>query len=182
MGPVGRGEGGGRGWLRASGPHHKHLPVSSMAQPVPVGSPGHGPGSSTPPVLKADLRTQGARERTRRDESAEPPLSFPCSARASSALSAQSWFCASTSHPTAVLSPHPGQAGTPRSPMHSAPHHDAAAAAALSSCSLQPQTCIGLSSVTPQVPCTTRAAPAVPAPCSPPWHSPSPGLHTGSPP
>lgn len=58
----GRGDGRGvrQGRQRAS--PTPHSPVSSMAQPVPVRSPGCGPGSPTSPVLEGDLRAQGDRE------------------------------------------------------------------------------------------------------------------------
>lgn len=39
-----------------------HSPVSGVAQPLPVWSPGHRSRSSTPPVLEGDLGAQGEKE------------------------------------------------------------------------------------------------------------------------
>lgn len=140
----------------------QHLPVPSIAQLVPVGSPRHGPGSSTPTVLEADLRTQGAQHSQegwgRRASPVLPWLS-------------QGQQC-SHCHPMALLPPHPGQTGTPTSPMHRVPHPVAAAAVAPSSCS-------PLSSHVGRAP---PAQPRLRLRRTEPRHSPSPAPRTGSPP
>lgn len=51
-----------------------HSPVSGVAQPLPVWSPGHRTGSSAPPVLEGDLRAQGEKEPGRVKASSAPLL------------------------------------------------------------------------------------------------------------
>lgn len=67
-GAPGSGNGSGLwGWQGVRQGHQRsspapHLPVSSVAQPVPVWSPGCRAGSPTSPVLEGDLRAPGDRE------------------------------------------------------------------------------------------------------------------------